>query len=193
MGAPNGQQIDIVMVFWLVRGGGHTILFDCGCHRQKWLDDFHLTDFLSPEKVLKDIGVDPASVTDIIVSHAHWDHMGGIDLFPNATIWIQKGEYEYYTGAAWQTGGHHGGIDADDILELVRRNQRGASAFRRRRRPRDSARHSRVHRSAAHLRIPVHPRRGRPSLCACLRQLLLVPEPQLPPRRRNFRSGRSDR
>ncbi len=129
MGAPNGQQIDIVMVFWLVRGGGHTILFDCGCHRQKWLDDFHLTDFLSPEKALKDIGVDPASVTDIIVSHAHWDHLGGIDLFPNATIWIQKGEYEYYTGAAWQTGGHHGGIDVDDILELVRRNQRGQVHF----------------------------------------------------------------
>ena len=58
---------------------------------------------------------------------------GGIDLFPNATIWIQKDEYGYYTGAAWQprsvsgdpTSGQHGGIDPDDVLELVRRNTRG--------------------------------------------------------------------
>ena len=51
--------------------------------------------------------------------------MGGIDLFPNATIWIQKAEYEYYTGAAWQPGGRKGGIDADDVRELVGRNLAG--------------------------------------------------------------------
>jgi glyoxylase-like metal-dependent hydrolase (beta-lactamase superfamily II) len=125
MGAPKDQKIDIAMIFWLIRGSGRTILFDSGSHRQKWLDEFHLSDFLSPDKAVQEAGVDPASVTDIIVSHAHWDHMGGIDLFPKATIWIQKGEYEYYTGAAWQPGGHHGGIDQDDVLELVRRNQSG--------------------------------------------------------------------
>jgi glyoxylase-like metal-dependent hydrolase (beta-lactamase superfamily II) len=69
--------------------------------------------------------VDPASVTDIIISHAHWDHMDGIDLFPAATIWIQKAEYEYYTGAAWQPGGRHGGIEPEDVQELVRRNIAG--------------------------------------------------------------------
>ena len=42
---------------------------------------------------------------------AHWDHMGGIDLFPDATVWIQEDEYRYYTGDAWQPGGRNGGID----------------------------------------------------------------------------------
>jgi glyoxylase-like metal-dependent hydrolase (beta-lactamase superfamily II) len=64
-------------------------------------------------------------VTDVIISHAHWDHMDGIDLFPKATIWIQKAEYEYYTGPAWQPGGHHGGIEPEDVKELVRRNVAG--------------------------------------------------------------------
>jgi glyoxylase-like metal-dependent hydrolase (beta-lactamase superfamily II) len=125
MGAPKDQRMDIAMVVWLIRGGGHTILFDSGFHRQKWIDQFHVADFLSPAEVVRQAGVEPAQVTDIIVSHAHWDHMGGIDLFPNATIWIQKAEYEYYTGAAWQSGGRKGGIDSDDVLELVRRNTRG--------------------------------------------------------------------
>lgn len=124
-GAPTGQKIDIAMVVWLIRGGGHTILLDSGFHLQKWIDQFHVTDFLSPDKAVQEAGVDPATVTDVIISHAHWDHMGGIDLFPKATIWIQKAEYEYYTGAAWQPGGRHGGIEPEDIKELVRRNMAG--------------------------------------------------------------------
>lgn len=125
MGAPADQKIELAMVVWLVRGGGHIILFDSGFHIQKYIDQFKVTEFLSPDKAVQEAGVDPAAVTDIIISHAHWDHMGGIDLFPKATIWIQKAEYEYYTGAAWQLGGRHGGIEPEDVKELVRRNLAG--------------------------------------------------------------------
>ncbi len=125
MGAPREQRVDIAMVVWLIRGGGHTILFDSGFHRQEYIEQFKVTDFLSPDEAVRQAGVDPAQVTDVIISHAHWDHMGGIDLFPNATIWIQKAEYEYYTGAAWQPGGRKGGIDVEDVTELVKRNLRG--------------------------------------------------------------------
>jgi glyoxylase-like metal-dependent hydrolase (beta-lactamase superfamily II) len=129
IGAPKDQNIDIAMVFWLIKDGGRTILFDSGCHRKKFVDEYHLSDFLSPDLAVKQAGIEPNSVTDIIISHAHWDHMGGVDLFPNATIWIQKAEYEYYTGAAWQPGGQNGGIDPEDVLELVRRNERGQLRF----------------------------------------------------------------
>jgi glyoxylase-like metal-dependent hydrolase (beta-lactamase superfamily II) len=125
MGAPRDQRVDIAMVVWLIRGGGRTILFDSGFHRQKYIEQFKVTEFLSPDEAVRLAGVEPAQVTDVIISHAHWDHMGGLDLFPNATIWIQKAEYEYYTGAAWQPGGKHGGIDSDDVTELLRRNLRG--------------------------------------------------------------------
>lgn len=125
MGAPEDQTIDIAMVFWVIQGGGHTILFDSGFHRGNWAKEFGVTDYLAPDEAAKQAGIAAASVTDIIVSHAHWDHMGGVDLFPNAVVWIQKQEYEYYTGAAWQPGGHKGGIDPEDALELVRRNERG--------------------------------------------------------------------
>ena len=125
MGAPKDEKIDIAMVVWLVRGGGHTILFDSGFHRQRWIDSFHVTDFVKPDDAVRLAGADPAEVTDVIISHAHWDHIGGIDLFPRATIWIQKGDYEYYTGEAWQKGGKHGGIDPEDMMALVKSNLDG--------------------------------------------------------------------
>ncbi|MGH9711932.1 MAG: N-acyl homoserine lactonase family protein [Candidatus Acidiferrales bacterium] len=129
MGAPKDQKIDIAMIFWVIQGGGRTILFDSGFHRARWFKEFGITDYLSPDKAVMEAGVSAAAVTDIIVSHAHWDHMGGIDLFPKASIWIQKQEYEYYTGAAWQPSGHNGGIDPEDVLELVRRDEQGELKF----------------------------------------------------------------
>src|SRR5262245_18806220 len=90
MGAPKDQKVDIAMAIWLIRGGGRTILFDSGFHREKWFQDFHMTEYVRPDEAVKLAGVEPADVTDVVISHAHWDHMGGIDLFPKATVWIQK-------------------------------------------------------------------------------------------------------
>jgi glyoxylase-like metal-dependent hydrolase (beta-lactamase superfamily II) len=125
IGAPQGERTDIAMVVWLIRGEGRTILFDSGFHRPSWIERFGVTDFVPPDSAVRLAGVEAAQVTDIIVSHAHWDHMGGIDLFPNATIWIQRDEFTYYVRDAWQEGGRRGGIDTADIAELVRRNTAG--------------------------------------------------------------------
>ncbi len=125
MGAPKDEKMDIAMVVWLIRGGGHTILFDTGFHREKWMGVFPEKDFLRPDEAVKLAGVKPEEVTDIIISHAHWDHLGGVDLFPKATVWIQKQEYAYYTGEAWQPGGKHGGIDPEDVKVLVQLNTEG--------------------------------------------------------------------
>ncbi len=125
MGAPEQEKTDIAMVVWLLRGGGHNVLFDSGFHREVWLEQFPTADYLRPDEAVKLAGVAPEDVTDIVVSHAHWDHMGGIDLFPKATVWIQKAEFSYYTGDAWQPGGKHGGIDPDDVKALVQKNVDG--------------------------------------------------------------------
>jgi len=125
MGAPKDEKTDIAMVVWLIRGGGRTILFDTGFHREAWLKQFPTADYLRPDEAVKLAGVKPEDVTDVIISHAHWDHMGGIDLFPKATVWIQRQEFAYYTGDAWQPGGRHGGIDPEDLKALVQRNTEG--------------------------------------------------------------------
>lgn len=125
MGAPKDEKVDIAMVIWLIRGGGRTVLFDSGFHREELFKYFPMNDYLRPDEAVKLAGVKPEDVTDIVISHAHWDHMGGIDLFPKASVWIQKEEYRYYTGEAWQPGGNHGGIDAEDVKVLVQLNTEG--------------------------------------------------------------------
>lgn len=125
MGAPEDERMDIAAVFWLIRGDDRVVLFDTGFHREEWFDRFTITDYVQADEALATLGVSAGDVTDIIISHAHWDHMGGIDLFPNATLWIQREEFAYYTGPAWQEEGRHGGIDPADIVHLVQRNTAG--------------------------------------------------------------------
>lgn len=123
--APQDEKIDVAFLVWLIRGGGRNILFDSGFHRARWFKAFPVTDFVRPDEAVRRAGVTPEQITDVIVSHAHWDHMGGLDLFPKATVWIQREEFRYYTGEAWQPGGQHGGIDPQDIQQLVRLNTAG--------------------------------------------------------------------
>ena len=125
LGAPKDEKIDSIYAVWLIRGGGRNILFDSGFHRDRWFKLWTITDYLRPDQAVRLAGVKPEEVTDVVVSHAHWDHLGGIDLFARATVWIQKEEFRYYTGEAWQAGGQHGGIDPDDVQELVKLNTEG--------------------------------------------------------------------
>jgi glyoxylase-like metal-dependent hydrolase (beta-lactamase superfamily II) len=125
IGGPKDEKIDLVFVVWLIRGGGRNILFDSGFHRARGFKEWNIKDYLRPDEAVRLAGVKPEEVTDVVISHAHWDHMGGIDLFSKATVWIQKEEFRYYTGQAWQAGGDHGGIDPDDVQELVKLNTEG--------------------------------------------------------------------
>ena len=128
-GAEKDRKLDIAMLIWVVRGNGRIVLFDSGFHRKKFLQEWKPRNFAKPSDAVARLGIKPADVTDVIISHAHWDHVDGADLFPKATIWIQKEEYQYYTGAAWQTEETHGGIDADDMLALLRANTAGRLRF----------------------------------------------------------------
>jgi glyoxylase-like metal-dependent hydrolase (beta-lactamase superfamily II) len=56
-------------------------------------------------------------VTDVIISHVHWDHLDGVDLFPNAHVWIQKDEYEHYVGPNGTARDR--GIDTADAASLA--------------------------------------------------------------------------
>ncbi len=124
MGAPH-EKMKLAMVIWLIRGDGRNVLFDSGYHRDTFSKEFGVTEYIRPDDAVKLAGVQPPEITDIVISHAHWDHMGGIDLFPKALVWIQKEEFRYYTGDAWQAGGDHGGIDPEDVQELVKLNTEG--------------------------------------------------------------------
>ena len=124
-GADKERKLDIQMMVWLIRGGGRNIVVDSGFYRPQFFKNWNVRDFVRPDQAVALAGVKPEEVTDLILTHAHWDHADGADLFPKATVWIQKDEYTYYTGAAWQAGGKHGGIDPEDVAALLAMNTAG--------------------------------------------------------------------
>jgi glyoxylase-like metal-dependent hydrolase (beta-lactamase superfamily II) len=115
-GAERGRSIDIAFTIWVARdpASAHVVLVDAGFYRDKFLQQWHPNNFVKPSEALtRGLGIQPDAVTDIIVSHSHWDHADGVDLFPRAKVWIQKEEYEYYVGDNGEVL-HRGGVDAED-------------------------------------------------------------------------------
>lgn len=97
-GAPRGQRVPLAMTFWLLRGNGKLILFDAGFYRDKFITQWKPQDYVTPAQAVERLGIKPGDITDIVISHIHWDHADGVDLFPNAHVWLQKDEYDYYVG-----------------------------------------------------------------------------------------------
>jgi glyoxylase-like metal-dependent hydrolase (beta-lactamase superfamily II) len=71
---------------------------------------------------LKECGVSPSDVTDVFITHAHFDHMGATDDFPNAKFYIQERELSKWVWALsldrrfrWFMGA----TDPGDILRAV--------------------------------------------------------------------------
>src|SRR5215831_16771202 len=124
-GAEHGRKLDIAMLVWLIRGNGRNVLFDSGFYREQFFKQWHVNGFAKPSDAVGRAGVAPEEITDVIISHMHWDHADGIDLFPKARVWLQKDELEYYAGSAWQSRRTHGGIDPEDVLAAVRLNTAG--------------------------------------------------------------------
>lgn len=96
VGADPARRMDIALMVWLIRAPGRTVLMDAGFYREKFITRWKPVDYVRPSAALERFGIRPEQVTDVIVSHVHWDHLDGADLFPKARIWIQREEYEYH-------------------------------------------------------------------------------------------------
>lgn len=117
-GADTSRHVDIAMMVWLLKGpGGRNVLVDAGFYRDVFMNRWKPAQYVKPSEAVARFGVKPEDVTDIIVSHVHWDHADGVDLFPNARVWIQREEFSHHldsTGAVRDRA-----IDAADARMLA--------------------------------------------------------------------------
>lgn len=117
--ADTSRRLDISMMVWLLKGpGGRNVLVDAGFRRDDLVQRWKPSEFLKPSEAVARFGVKPEDVTDLIVSHVHWDHLDGADLFPNARIWIQKEEYEHHVDSTGKRLAN--AIDAADAMMLAK-------------------------------------------------------------------------
>ncbi len=95
-GAPFDEMHDLPFSFVLARCGTAIVLVDTGFMREGSGEamsvKFDVPYWISPLRMLAEMGVGPDDVTDIVLSHAHFDHMGSIGKFPKARLHIQKRE-----------------------------------------------------------------------------------------------------
>lgn len=126
LNAPEKDSMKAVFMIWLVKGdNGKTILVDAGFLSDvEEAKDFNVINYTRPDSVLSKLGLQAKDITDIILTHPHWDHIDGVNLFPNAHVWMQKEDYDYFVGEAWQKDGH-GGFNKRDVRMMVEENLAG--------------------------------------------------------------------
>ena len=122
-GADSSRRMDVAVMVWMLRSNNRVVLVDAGFYRDKFIARWSPADYLRPSEAVRAAGVEPGDVTDIIVSHVHWDHLDGVDLFPNATIWLQRAEYEHHIGLDGAVLDR--AVDADDATMLARLRSTG--------------------------------------------------------------------
>lgn len=82
---------EIVFMVYLVKTEDKHILVDAGCET---MPGFVMKGFLGTVEALKRINISVDEITDVLITHAHHDHIECVKYFKNATVHIQKEEYE---------------------------------------------------------------------------------------------------
>ena len=128
-GSPE-DSVSFSNYIWFLKGdNGRKILVDVGYERDYERPLAAGQHFIRPDSALQRINVNPGDITDIIITHAHNDHIGGLNLFDKGTIWMQRNEYMYFVGDGWQVGADHRGFSKDDVIKIVQANLDGRVRF----------------------------------------------------------------
>lgn len=127
-GDPHNGPMPLDYFVWAIVGGGRTFVVDTGfgpAQARKRKREL----LRSPAEGLKALGIDSGQVEDVIITHMHYDHAGGLDLFPKATFHIQDREMAYVTGRCMCHDTLRGSFEAADVTGMVERLFAGKVQF----------------------------------------------------------------
>ena len=103
---------------WVIRGHGRVVVVDTGfgenAARERKRELIH-----APVALLARAGVDSTSVSDVVLTHLHYDHAGSLEAFPSATFHLQDEEMRYATGRPMCHTCLRAPFDLGDVLEAV--------------------------------------------------------------------------
>ncbi|HEY3612190.1 MAG TPA: N-acyl homoserine lactonase family protein [Gaiellales bacterium] len=102
------EPVEMAYWFWLLRAGGETIVVDTGFDPAVGERRGRTCD-MPPLVAMGELGVDPATVSTVVVTHLHYDHIGNLSAFPEATLIVPRRELEFWTGPMaerFQFGSH---------------------------------------------------------------------------------------
>ncbi|SFR98277.1 N-acyl homoserine lactonase family protein [Yoonia litorea] len=113
---------------WLLRCEDDVILVDTGYDSAEAVRRDRPIR-LNPVEALAPFGLSPTDITKVIVTHLHYDHAGGLHLFPNATLHLQAAEMAFATGPCMCHDTLRMPYSADHVCEAIKRLYAGKVAF----------------------------------------------------------------
>jgi glyoxylase-like metal-dependent hydrolase (beta-lactamase superfamily II) len=113
---------------WVLRRGDKVILVDTGYDSAE-ADVRGRPIRLDPRAALAPLGISAEAVETVIVTHLHYDHAGGLHLFPAATLHMQASEMAYATGPCMCHDTLRMPFSAGHICEAVKRLYSGKVVF----------------------------------------------------------------
>lgn len=117
-GQPDGD-LHMEYNFWVIQAPDATILLDTGydISAKDWLGEISVVP--TPDG-LSLLGIDPATVSMVITSHFHYDHIGYLRLFTNAQVVSGRSEYDYWF-TKWRNDDLEGEFTIAEHLEAVKK------------------------------------------------------------------------
>jgi len=114
--------------FWVIRSHDETILVDTGFARAAG-EARGRTMLLEPSEAFTLMGVEPGSAPRIIVTHGHYDHIGNLNLFPDAEIVMSRKEFDFWTGPHAGKPMFAHSVEDEELAHLRRAAERGKVTF----------------------------------------------------------------
>lgn len=91
-----GRKVKSVCYVWYIEGSDPKTLVDAGAQAEHFRNpEFPMTDLVSLEEGLANLGLKTLDIRNIIVTHLHFDHVALSGRFPKATFIVQKKELEF--------------------------------------------------------------------------------------------------
>jgi len=128
LGDPHEILQPLAYYVWVISGAGRTILVDTGF--DEGMAQKRRRTITTPVTAgLQALGVSPAAIEDVILTHLHYDHCGNYDAFPNARYHVQDAEVAYATGRYMCHPLMRIPFEAEDVVRLVRNVHAGRVVF----------------------------------------------------------------
>lgn len=113
---------------WVLQRGEQVILVDTGYDTSEG-SRRDRPILMDPREALKPLGIAADAVDQVIVTHLHYDHAGGLHLFPNARLHLQAAEMAYATGPCMCHDTLRMPFTADHVCEAIQRLYSGRVVF----------------------------------------------------------------
>jgi len=120
-GDPHDAPMPMDYFTWVAIGKERSFVIDSGFTKE--VGERRKRTFLRcPIEILKLLGVDAATVQDVILTHLHYDHVGNFHKFPVAQFHLQDRELNYATGRSMRHDYCSHAFEVDDVVGIVRLN-----------------------------------------------------------------------